>query len=143
MLHKTSNRILLMTVLLQAAKPMRSIDLLRATGIRDDTLRSVIADVYNKAQISRIKQAGQGSHAYFMTPEQKDEWRKYAEMNIQIERPTIHIERLDVPARLRFLEMLADNPAIQDYAQLHNIIADYRRTLIVQRGQELVEEEVA
>lgn len=138
-----SLRNLVLAEMTRHSRPLRSVQLARYITRPADAVGSVLHVVHKAGQVSRIKTPGESFYSYFLTPEQKADWTAQYGEAVVVKRPTVRVEPTDIPARLRFLEMLADNPAMQDYAQLHNIIADYRRTLAVQRGEELVEEEAA
>lgn len=138
-----SLRNLVLAELARHSRPLRSVHLARYITRPADAVGSVLHLIHKAGQASRIRVPGDSFYSYFLTPEQKADWTAQYGEAVVVKRIEVRVEPIDIPARLRFLEMLTENPAMQDYAQLHNIISDYRRTLAVQRGEELVEEEEA
>ncbi|GAA0492473.1 hypothetical protein [Pigmentiphaga daeguensis] len=49
----------------------------------------------------------------------------------------LHLDAVDIPPRLTFLNNIRQLPAFQGSAMLNNIIADYRHALAAARGHDL------
>lgn len=133
----------IMAELNRLSAPMRPVQLARLLNRVPASVGGVLSNLYMLGKISRVLRPADPAYSYFMTPEQKADWLAKATKAVEVQRRFVKVEPIDIPARLRFLQMLADNPAIQDYAQLHCIIGDYRRTLTLQQNYELTQEEEA
>lgn len=137
-----SIRMLAIKVLFHMSRPMRSIEVARQLEMAPHSVGTALQTAYHAGSISRQQIPGGKFFAYFMTAEQKADMRML-DNGMLVRRYVIKHEPIDITARMLFLRKLADNPFWQEHAELHNIIADYKRTLAAQNSLIDMEEKEA
>lgn len=89
-----------------------------------------VSQEFTRGRISRVKpklSEGGGYYRYFMTDEQRAAFQHLTHGAFRD--GVLLVDAADVPARLRFLEMLKERTVYGDHAVLAAIIEDYQRTL--------------
>jgi hypothetical protein len=137
-----SNRMQCMNVLYHSTKPMRAFEVARQLELEPKAAGTALQFAYQDGSISRMQLPGSQFHAYFMTTEQMGDMRML-DSGVLVRRYVLKAEPIDITARMLFLRKLADNPFWQEHAELHNIIADYKRTLNAQNSLIDMEEKEA
>lgn len=113
-------------IVFESSKPLRALAVAYALDRSPKLIGSLLVVSYQNGDLSRMTLPGTNMFGYFMTAEQKEQFRKL-DSGVLVKRYTFKMEPIDISARLLFLRKLADNPFWQEHAELHNIIADYQR----------------
>lgn len=113
-------------IVFESSKPLRALAVAHALDRSPKLVGSLLVVSYQCGDLSRMTLPGTNMFGYFMTAEQKDQFR-LLDRGVRVKRYTFKMEPIDISARLIFLRKLADNPFWQEHVELHNIIADYQR----------------